>query len=229
MSTTQIPLAKLVEDFDLYPRQDVSSANVTRIRAAIQAGVSLPPPIVDRKSKRIVDGFHRCRAWRKELGDDGVIDVELRNYHDDVELFKAAVEANVGHGLPLEEIEKRRIALRLKELGSDDNAIAVVLHIPPTKVQKLTVRVATVTNENGVTRLEPLKRPHFHLQGKKMTEAQVQAAKSAPGTSYLLLVNQLRSALRERLADRSDERLIGALRGLATDIAVFVEGNTAAS
>lgn len=223
MTIMQLPLAQLVEDFDLYPRQAVSSENVSDILGAIKAGLPIPAPIVDRESKRIVDGFHRCRAWRRELGEDGVIDVDLRDYSSEVELFRAAVEFNISHGRKLEAIERRKIALRLRDMGDGDTEIARILHIPPARVEKIFLRTATVTEENGSIRLEPLKRPFFHLSGTELTEGQSQAIRTAPGTSYSLLIRQLRSAMQNRFIDRTDENLINSLQELAYDILAYLE------
>lgn len=221
-STTLLPLAKLVEDLDIYPRTQVSSINVTHILAAIQSGKDLPLPVIDRKSKRIVDGFHRCRAWRKHLGDDGVIEVDMRSFADDAAIFRTAVELNIGHGLPLQEIERRRITLRLQEMGVSDDEIAQTLHVPPARIEKILVRTATVVEEGGSVHLEPLKRPHFHLQGSELTADQVRAARSAPGTTYSLLVRQLRQAIRFRLLNGADATLVGELRLLAAEIVEYL-------
>jgi hypothetical protein len=218
VTAATVRLADLVEDLTLYPRTQVSGTNVANLRAAYQAGDELPLMIVDRKSKRIIDGVHRYHMYLKELGADGSIKVDLRTYESEAEMFKAAVTANVGHGLPLQEIEKRRIVLRLQDEGSGDDEIARTLRVPVRKVEKIRLRTATVKVGGGGIRREPLKRPLFHMQGKEMTEAQVEAQRHAPGTSYLLLIRQLREGLRYRLLDFDDERLVAALEGLQQDL-----------
>lgn len=227
MSETVYPLAQLVEDFDLYPRSQVSSTNVANIHAALDAGEVLPPPVIDRKSKRIVDGIHRCRAWRKHLGPDGIIDVDFRTFKSDIDMFRAAVELNVGHGLPLQEVEKRRITLRLQDMGASPDVIARTLHMPVDRITRLTLNTTTVVTEGGEITVEALKRPLFHFRGQEMTAQQAKAARSAPGTSYRLVVNQLRQAVRYRLIDPEDAKLAEDLRALATEITDYLRGGVA--
>jgi hypothetical protein len=221
---TTIPLAELVEDFDIYPRHEVSSINVRNLIAAHAAGHKIQPIIADKKTKRIIDGFHRRRMWLKVLSADAAIEVDLKDYKTDADMLAAAVEANSEHGLQLQEIDKRRIVLRLQELGTDDNHIAKVLHIPVTRLQKLRIRVADVTQQNGSIRKEPLKRPHFHMQDKKMTEEQAKAARSAPGTSYALVIRQVHDAIRFDLLNKDDPRLVTALKALNADLAEYLSG-----
>jgi hypothetical protein len=212
-SVVTIPIAELIEDLSIYPRTQVSDVNVTNLVGALEAGYELPPLIVDRKTKRIVDGFHRRRAHLKVFGVDTSIVAELRTYSDDADLLKEAVALNTSHGLNLAEIEKRRVVLRLSELGVDDNEIAVALHVQPDRVTKIRVRVATVLNDDGAAiRLEPLKRPMFHFQGGVMSEEQAKAAKSAPGVSYSLLAKQLGDGLQHHLIDGNDGRTLAALK-----------------
>jgi hypothetical protein len=225
MSIVSIPLAELVEDLSIYPRTTVSSVNTTNLVDAIRAGVTLPPPVVDKKSKRIVDGFHRRRAYLKALGTDATILVDLRHYKTDADILLAAIEANTCHGLPLQEIDKRRNVLSLQGFGTDNVVIARVLHVPVEKIEKLTARIVTVVSEEAEpVRVEPLKQPHRHFQGGEMSEAQSKAAKSAPGTSYLLTIRQLHDALQHRLIDGSSGQVIAALKGLAEALEGYLAG-----
>lgn len=223
MTVQKVRVADLVEDLDVYPRTQVNSVNVTNLVSAIEAGCKLPPLIADNKTLRIVDGFHRRRAYLKVLGGDASVAVDLRSYASDAALFSAAITANIQHGLPLQEIEKRRVVLRLQGFGVDNDSIAGVLRTSPDRIEKICLRVATVVDDNGGSiRLEPLKRPVFHLQGAQMTEVQARAHRSAPGTSYLLTIRQLRDAVRFDLLDRSDGRVIAELRALIEDLQVYL-------
>lgn len=223
MSTTKVRLADLVEDLDLYPRTQVNNVHVANLVAALEAGQTLPPLVAERGSKRIVDGFHRRRAQIKVLGVDAAVPVELRTYTSDAELFADAVATNANHGLQLQEIEKRRVVLRLQDMGADSAHIASVLQTTPDRVEKIRLKVATVVDDNGGSiRVEPLKRPVFHLQGAAMTEAQAKAHRSAPGTSYLLTIRQLRDALKFNLLDGNDGRIVAELEALTSDLNTYL-------
>lgn len=227
MSITTIALANLVEDLDMYPRTQVSQVNVANIADALRAGKTIPPPIVDRKSKRIVDGVHRCRAYRKVFGPDIAIEVDMRSFGSDTDIFTTAVTCNVGHGLQFQEFEKRRITLRLQDMGADDTTIGAVLNIPPDRVRKITLHTATTIIGGGKLKLEPLKRPLFHKEGQRFTPEQVAAIRTAPGTSYGLLVRQLREAIEHQFLDLTDPKLVAALAALHTDIGVLLAARTA--
>lgn len=220
---TMIELSALIEDLTLYPRTAVSSVNTSNLASALRAGCKLPPIVVDRESKRIVDGFHRRRAYLQVFGPDARVPVELIDFADETEMFCTAVKLNTAHGLPLQEIEKRKIVLRLQDNGIEDEAIATTLHIPVDKVEKIRIKVATVVKGNGESiRVEPLKRSVFHFQGRTMSESQAKAQKSAPGTSYVLLISQLREALREELINREDGRITDELRALAAELEEYL-------
>src|SRR4030067_3629137 len=84
--TKSLPLAELIEDMDFYPRHAVDSVHVANLVAALESGAILPPIVADKNSKRITGSWHRCRAYRRFLGDDCVIDAELVNYKSDAEM-----------------------------------------------------------------------------------------------------------------------------------------------
>lgn len=223
MSTATMPLAQLVEDLSVYPRAGISDVNVHNLALALKAGAKLPLMIVDQDSKRIIDGFHRRRALAKVLGSAASVKVQLESYATEAEMLAAAVSMNTDHGLPLGQIERRQAVQRLSDMGVDDNAIGIVLRIPPVQIQRFRVQVATVVNEKGAPiRVEPLKRPLLHFQGKAMTEPQAVAQRSAPGSSYVLLCHQLRDAMQYDLINQADGRAMAALRALLTQLEEYL-------
>src|SRR6266700_122704 len=94
----RISLSELVEDLSIYPRGAVDNVRVDDLCYALDAGNVLPPPLVDRATRKIVDGFHRVRAYRKRLGDDGVIDAELEDFASDAEMLLRSAQLNAVHG-----------------------------------------------------------------------------------------------------------------------------------
>ncbi len=71
---------------------------------------TLPPILVHRSTRRVIDGMHRIAAAER-LGRDTV---EV-HYFDgaEAELFLRAVAANVAHGLPLSGTERKAAAVRI--------------------------------------------------------------------------------------------------------------------
>lgn len=210
-----IPLATLVEDLSIYPRHRIDDVHVGALADALEAGAVLPPVVAEAKSKRIVDGWHRVRAYRRVLGAEGVIDVELREYKTDAEVLLDAVALNASHGRRLDRVDQVRIVAMGEAVGIADSRLAVAMSITPDKIMKLRIRIAEAPTANaeavpGTLKIA-LKRPARHLSGEILTEEQVAAHAAAPGTSYLLVAHQLRDGLRYGLADRADDRLREAL------------------
>ena len=65
--------SELLLDYDLYPRERIEPFNVNQMIEALTAGRELPPIIVDRKSLRVIDGFHRVKAYQRLHGPDAEI------------------------------------------------------------------------------------------------------------------------------------------------------------
>lgn len=220
-----LPLAELIEDLSLYPRHAVDEANVARLVRALEAGFPPPPIIADKASKRIVDGWHRSRAYRQVLGPTGVADVDLRPYANEKEMFLAAIELNASHGRQLDKMDQVRCVTMAERMGIELKRVAVVLHQPEESVRKLVVRVAiappgtrgTVPGTNKVV----LKRPVQHLSEQTLTKEQAQAQVSVPGTSYKLLAKQLTDAVRLNLANRADTALMETLRELRNALIAY--------
>ena len=233
----QILLSALVEDFSIYPRHAVDESNIAGMVQALKSGATLPRIAIDRKSKRISDGFHRKRAQVRFLGPDGKVDVEVIDYKDEAELLRDAIRRNAAHGKRMDTIDQVRAIALCQQRGISLEEVAVELHMTEERVRKLSVRLATV--ERNLERPSAvglgtipggmevaLKRPALHLSGSTLTEAQAIAHKSAPGTSYLLLCSQLRDGLRYGLVNTADERVLVALRELEKELAGFLAGHS---
>jgi hypothetical protein len=218
----QLPVSRLVEDLSLYPRHALDDAHIASLVRSLQVGVELPPVVADAKSMRIIDGWHRCRAYRRQVGDDAVVDVELVSYPDEDSMLIDAMRRNADHGRKLDRIDQVRCLVLAEERGIKVQLVAQVLHVPSDFAQKIKLHVAyadgpmngTVTGTSKVA----LKRPLRHLDGTHLSDSQVQAALSAPGTSYMLLANQLISGLKEQLINLEDQHLVERLRVLRDEI-----------
>jgi len=213
--TKTIKAATLVEDFALYPRNQVDDSHVTDLVRAIRSGAELPPIIADRKSKRIVDGVHRVRAFVKVLGDDADVPVVLKDYETDADLYLDAVRYNAAHGRKLDRHDQTRIVLRLHELNIDDVTIASVLHVPEQEVRTLAVRI--VYDKGGTA--FPQKRGLEHMRGQQLSDGQIAAMKSVRSAEVGRLCIELTRLLEQELVDYSDPMVEQRLRELAPVVA----------
>lgn len=224
--TTSLPIAELVEDESIYPRHAVDREHVTALTMALQSGAVLPPLIVDKASKRIVDGWHRVRCYRRVIGETAVVDVELRAYANDGEILLDAIALNATHGRRLDRQDQVRSVLLGERAGVTEVQLATVLHMPVERIPTLRIRFAGVPEgtPDAVpgTNTIALKRPVAHLAGVQLTSAQAAAHHSAPGTSYLMVVHQIRDALRFELVNQADQRLQAALLELRDELAKYL-------
>ncbi|MEN3356221.1 MAG: hypothetical protein V7637_203 [Mycobacteriales bacterium] len=90
------------------PRLD--GENQEHIRLLAEAGDVLPPIMVHRATRRVIDGVHRVRAAL--LNGGTTIEARLLDC-DENAAFLLAVKANVTHGLPLSRADRAAAAARI--------------------------------------------------------------------------------------------------------------------
>lgn len=207
----KLKAAELVLDFDLYPRNNVDSHNVRNLVDALASGAELPPVIIDRKSKRVVDGFHRVRATLQHFGEEEAeIEVIEKTYKDDAAIFLDAMKYNAQHGAKLDPCDRTHCVIVAERLQIPLDAVAGALHMPVEKLGRLrTDRTATA---GGLT--IPLKRTVRHFAGKKLTKRQSEANDKLSGMNQVFYANQLIELLEAGMLDLTDESLIERLRHL---------------
>lgn len=208
----KIKLTDIVEDFDLYPRGDVDSGHVAHIVDAIEAGADIPKIIICEKTRRIVDGFHRKRAWTRALGKDGEIEVIAKHYKNEAELFLEAMRLNAGHGRNLTSYDRTIAIEKAVRLDIDPADIATALNL---KVERVTAykseRCAKLENSR---RIVPLKQPIRHFAGQTMTREQSEIIPKLGGNNALFYVNQLRMLVENDMIDSTNEKLLVGLADL---------------
>jgi hypothetical protein len=218
MAIKQMRVAELVEDMDVYPRHAVDDAHIASLVRALESGATFPPVIAEQRTKRIVDGWHRCRATTRHGGPEAAIDVDLRRYNSEGSLLLEAVTLNAKHGRKLDAIDQSRCVVMLERANVEEAHIAMALHCPPEHVIKLRVRLATATHEGSGTipggKEVALKRPVTWMAGQKLTDDQMETHAMLPGTSFLLITRQLSKALSSKMVNLDDVKLVDALRQL---------------
>lgn len=203
----KIKAAELVLDFEMYPRNNIDSVNVSQLRNAMEAGAELPPIVICAKTKRVVDGFHRTRAAILTHGPDAELLAVEKKYANDAEFFLDSVRYNASHGARLDSCDRTRCVLIGERLSIPPEMMGGVLHMPVAKLAKLTVdRTATA----GGIRI-PIKRTIRHKAGDELTDAQVEANKGLSGMSQVFYVNQVISLIESDLLDTGNEALVERL------------------
>jgi ParB-like chromosome segregation protein Spo0J len=220
----QVKAVSLVLDYMIYPRHTVSMIHVGSLEQAIRAGKQLPAIVAERKSRRVVDGFHRVAAAQRVWGADATVEVQWMDYADDGALLEDAVSRNSQHGRPLSPYDQARCFVLLAAKGIRRDEIARALSITPEKLQDLEDR-KVAQDETGED--HPIKDTLRHLAGDKLTSAQIEGNRRAGGMNPLYYVNQVINLLENGLLDPENERLVSRLALLGELIAAHVRKESA--
>lgn len=215
----KIKLTEIVEDFDLYPRGDVDSQHVSHIADAIEAGADIPKILLCEKTHRIVDGFHRKRAWQRVLGVDGEIEVLTKHYKTEAELFLEAMRLNAGHGRNLSSYDRTIAIEKAIRFDIDPAQIASALNLKVERVTGYkTERCAKLENSR---RLIPLKQPIRHFAGRTMSKEQSEIVPKLGGNNALFYVHQLKMLIENEMIDLENRALLDGLTELGDIIVKY--------
>lgn len=188
MKLVKMKLSDVVLDFDLYPRSQIDTTHVRHLKDAIEAGEPIPPMIVDAKSKRNVDGFHRYKGYASVLGPDAEVEVEIRSYKNDAEMFADAMSLNARHGNVLSPYDRVRCINRAESLGLTVRQISGALGLTAVRIEEIRLgRSAVGPGGKTIT----LKSTARHLTGKKVTKKQIEANEKSSGMNAAFYVNQV--------------------------------------
>jgi hypothetical protein len=109
---------------------------VSRYRIAMRAGAVFPALIVDRQTREIISGYHRYHAALAEYGEDHLIDVEMRSFKDRAAQLVCMADENAKHGMPMDGITRRRMAIAMVEAGLATGEVARIMNVPEGHLAK---------------------------------------------------------------------------------------------
>lgn len=211
----KLKVSELVLDFDLYPRATVNSYHVGEMIRSLEAGgVELPPIVACKKTHRVVDGFHRTKAYVRLHGEAFEVDVVEKSYRTEKDIFLDAMRYNADHGLRMDTHDKAHCALKAAALGIDDALIAETLHVKPEYIGGLRTDRSAKSGKLSV----PIKQTIKHMAGKRLTKGQVAANDKLSGMNQLFYVRQVAMLIENDLVDMDNEQLIEELQALAVAI-----------
>ena len=202
--------AELVEDFDIYPRQQVNSQHQADMTEAWRAGVEFPPVLIDKASKRIVDGIHRKRSKITAHGKDTEIDVVEKKYANQREMLLDAMRYNAQHGQPFTNLDRTRVILLAAKLKIGKKHVAAALGISIERVDGLRT---TKTAQGGNGEIA-IKRAIRHKAGDQLTKRQVEANKKLGGMDQPFMIDQLIELIEADLIDQQNQNVTKGLKRL---------------
>jgi hypothetical protein len=208
----KVKLSSLIKDYNLYPRAEIQSVHVGEILEAMKAGVEMPMIVVDAKTSRIVDGWHRVSAYEKLYDNpDAEIKVIKRTYPSEKEVWLDAMRLNASHGARLSAWDKARCIAKSNDLGIDEDEIAAALNITREKIDEIVkIKFGTSPDNESV----PLKQTTHHMSGHNMTKKQVAYNNTAGGMHQLFYVNQVITMIESGSVDWDNENLVAGLAKL---------------
>lgn len=211
---TKLAIGELVFDFDLYPRSDIDTHNIAYMSQAEDAGVKFPPVIIDKKSKRIVDGFHRVKMYRQKYDDNYKIEVIEKTYGSEKEIFLDAIRYNASHGKMLSRHDRMRCVLQSERMRLKIDDVASALSMTIEKINQLKAERVGELRVGGTIQSVPLKRTIRHMSGKRLTKKQSEVNEHISGMDQKFYVNQLVMLIESNLLDQDDEILFQRLHVL---------------
>jgi hypothetical protein len=219
---TMMPLAKLLRNWDLYPRANVDKTQVRRMVVALRAGEEFPPLLCDRRTLTIIDGFHRYEAYLRELGEGGEVAVETRVFRDEAEMLLTSIELNARHGVPLEPLDRARVVLKAQDLGIAPARVAKALAVQVIDLESITAQRVVIGSDGlpeiAKRTLQPLiaKRP-----GMRFSKAQSEANARLAGMRPEYYLGRTLDLVKHRLLDLDNPRiveLLGELRDVLNSL-----------
>jgi ParB-like chromosome segregation protein Spo0J len=111
ISTERYPIATVrINSLVLADSPRLSGEDPEHTRTLAETHEELPPIVVHRPTMRVVDGMHRIQAAL--LNGRDAIEARLLDCDEDT-AFVLAVKANITHGLPLSQLDRKAAAARI--------------------------------------------------------------------------------------------------------------------
>lgn len=188
---------------------------VSRYRQAWRIGAKFPPIIIDSKTREIISGNHRYTSALSEFGEDYMVDVEPRRFASRADQLRCMAEENAKHGMQMDGITRRRVALAMIDAGIKAEEVAAIMNVP---VQSLTKwgQMTVLVIGKGKKEVAPVKGGIDLEQVKKMTEPQYQThIERDKGVEARHMAQQLTRWLVNDWINWNDERNVAAFDELS--------------
>lgn len=215
----KLKVAELVLDYDLHPRTNLDSVNITNMCEALAVGIELPPVTIERGTKRVVDGFHRVKAKMRHDGPEAEINVIEKDYRSEADMFMDIARLNATHGLKLDPCDKVRCTIIAARLSISIVDLAKALNMTEAKLRELSNTRTAMSQDGSPLPLKNTVRKLF--SGRRLTKRQEQANSRLSGMNQMFYANQLIELIESKMLDKENEDLmkqLHKLRGLLNKI-----------
>jgi len=213
----KVNINSLIMDFNLYPRCKVDSVHASYMLESINAGVQLPAIIVDKKTKKVVDGFHRITSFRQYFKShkdvEPIVDVIFKSYKSDAAMFADAMKYNSSHGRMLTQYDRAHCIILAEEMKLTREEITFALSITASKYDELKAEHIGSLHKSPHLNI-PLKRTIRHKAGQKLTKKQAEVNERLSGMNQMFYANQIIDLIESDLLDTENEKLMNRLEVL---------------
>jgi hypothetical protein len=90
----KLKVSEIVQDFSFYFREHTDPQHVRYMRHALESDAEFPPCVVDLKSHKLIDGYHRLAMYQSVKGDDHIVDCIAKSYESDNAMFLDSLRLN---------------------------------------------------------------------------------------------------------------------------------------
>jgi hypothetical protein len=219
----KVKAIECILDWNLWPRQSaekLDTANIRQMKEAMEAGVTLPPIVINKDDMRVIDGFHRVTAVLDLYGDDADIVADVRAYASEGEMFLDAGRYNSVHGLPMSPKDRAHFIIKARQMKIPPAAVAQALGMQVEAMKDFLERRSAIVKSTG-ERI-PISYGASHLSsadnGKELNTVQENYARTADGNAPMFHARTLLKALRANSLKLTEKELC-VLADLAEEIA----------
>lgn len=213
--TVKMKVGELIPNPLILEVRPVNDLVVSQYRQHMRAGCVFPRIVALGKTKGIVSGHHRHRAYMLEYGEGHVVDVMLIDLKTDAEALEYAVRENIAHGMPMDGISRKRAIVKLRALGREPEAIANLFGVSVKRVETLASLCVVVRGEPRA-----VKRGLEHIAGTKVAEKQYdEHERMDRGVPAWQTANQLVRWIRNGWVNMEDAKTFSAMEQLHAALA----------
>lgn len=219
METKNVPLSSIILDYTLYPRHAVDAYTIARLADALEAGETLPPPIICAATKKVIDGFHRMTVYQRAYKDNPghEIEVEARKYKDDAARFSDALALNARHGTKLTAFDLAHCIVLGRAFGLSDEDVRSKAAISERRFKELVEnKLASVAGKPVA-----LKNTLRNFADRNLSAGMQGVNDRAGGMNQRFYVNQVIDLVKHRAIDETNEPLLEALKELASELKAY--------
>ena len=215
----KIRLDTIVFDPTVYPRTSMDDTCARSYEKKMRAGIVFPPILVDKSTKKIIDGWKRSMA-AKWIGLED-IDGVYKTLKDDRAIFLESIRLNAPHGQPLDTADKIHCLIAGDKFKISMEVLASALQLSVDDAKELrSERVGKLWTVGKHTRVFPLKPATRHMSGTNFTPEQEEVNASLGGDTQIRMLRQLIGIVRTGLVAPG-----GSVRDLYWELHDLIEKN----